>query len=114
MNTVPVRYHEPSTTTSESSTEEFEGIPSSASSSISILGSDPGSGDVDAVTTALRPLDVGFFLALGQRPLVLRSHKSHRGPTGRQITYPRCDQWGREKYVQHTCPNPTSMWFTSR
>lgn len=43
-------------------------------------------------TIVLRFLALTTFCALGHNPLVLRSHTSHRGPTGRHIT---CKKHGR-------------------
>ena len=51
-------------------------------------------------TIVLRFLILTTFCALGHKPFVLRSHTSHRGATGRHITYNRTFRISDEF---HTC-----------
>lgn len=63
----------------------------SSSTAISIFGDARSLMELEANDTrdrVLRVLDFALFCALGQRPAVLNSHESQRGPTGRQTTWP--------------------------
>ena len=89
----------------------------SSSNAISTFGGEPSFRSFSTLVkiTALRFFDV-TFCALGHKPFLLRSHRSHRGPTGRQITWKvkTIQQLMWAANATRTCPKPTSMQLISQ